>query len=59
MIVRTKKELSKSDGSHVNFYINNIVLFKKRTTPQGKVIFGPTVRSIKRKKFLSSFPGVI
>lgn len=59
MIVRSKKEIFKTDGSSIKFFTNNIVLFKKRTTPQGKVIFGPTIKSINRKKFLTSFPGVL
>lgn len=59
MVVRTKKEISKIDGTFVNFFLNSTVLFKKRTTPQGKVIFGPTVKNINRKKFLSSFPGIL
>jgi len=59
IIIRSKKESFKSDGTSVKFYINNIVLLKKRTTPQGKIIFGPTIKNIKRKKFLTSFPGII
>ena len=59
MVVRTKKEISKTDGTYINFSLNSVVLFKKRTTPQGKVIFGPTVKNINRKKFLSSFPGIL
>lgn len=59
ILVRSRKELFKTDGSVVKFSINNIVLLKKRTTPQGNVIFGPTLKNIKRKKFLTSFPGII
>jgi large subunit ribosomal protein L14 len=59
MIIRTKKEKIKVDGCFVKFKYNNIILFKKRTTPMGKEIFGPTIRDIKRKKFMNSFPGVI
>jgi large subunit ribosomal protein L14 len=59
MIVRSKKEIFRTDGSSIKFFTNNIVLFKKRTTPQGKVIFGPTIKNINRKKFLTSFPGVL
>lgn len=59
MLVRSKKEIYRVDGTGIKFFTNNIVLFKKRTTPQGKVIFGPTVKNINRKKFLTSFPGVL
>lgn len=59
IIVRTKKEVFKRDGSFVKFFYNNAVLLKKRMTPQGKEIFGPTLYNIKRKKFVSSFVGTI
>jgi large subunit ribosomal protein L14 len=59
MLIRSKKELSKIDGSSVKFFCNNVILFKKRTTPMGKEIYGPTVKDLKRKKFINSFPGVM
>jgi len=59
IIVRTRKEVFKRDGSFVKFFYNNAVLLKKRMTPQGKEIFGPTLYNIKRKKFVSSFVGTI
>ena len=42
-----------------NVFTNNIVLFKKRTTPMGKEIYGPTIKDLKRKKFINTFPGII
>lgn len=59
ILVRSKKYTSKQDGSLIKFFSNNVVLLKKRTTTQGKVIFGPTLKEIKRKKFLTSFPGIL
>ena len=59
IIVQTKKEILKNDGSYVLFKNNSIVLFKKRLTPKGKEIVGPTVSNIKRKRFLISFAGII
>ena len=59
IIVTTRKEVFKRDGSFVKFFYNNAVLLKKRMTPQGKEIFGPTLYNIKRKKFVSSFVGTI
>jgi large subunit ribosomal protein L14 len=59
IIVRTKKYISLSDGSLVRFDYNSVVLLKKRLTPEGKEIFGPIVRNFKKKKFLSSFSGLI
>jgi large subunit ribosomal protein L14 len=57
--VQTKKEVSKIDGSYVKFKFNSVVLLKKRLTPKGKEIIGPTLTNIKRKKFLASFAGII
>lgn len=59
ILIRSKKESYKRDGSFVKFFYNNVVLLKKRMTPQGKEIFGPTLYNIKRKKFVSSFVGSI
>jgi large subunit ribosomal protein L14 len=59
IIVRTKKELSIGDGSYIRFDYNSVVLLKKRLTPEGKEIFGPILRTFKKKKFLSSFSGLI
>jgi ribosomal protein L14 len=57
--VQTTKEILKRDGSYVLFKNNSIVLLKKRLTPKGKEIVGPTVSNIKRKRFLMSFAGAI
>lgn len=59
IIVRSRKEYYKRDRSSVKFIINNVVLLKKRMTPQGKEIAGPVLYNIKRKKFVSSFVGTI
>jgi large subunit ribosomal protein L14 len=59
IIVRTRKNVQISDGSYVRFNYNSAVLLKKRLTPEGKEIFGPILRNFKKKKFLSSFSGLI
>ena len=59
IIIRLKKELFIVDGSLVRFDYNSVILLKKRLTPEGKEIFGPIVRNFKKKKFLSSFSGLI
>jgi len=48
-----------SDGTAIRFDYNSVVVLKKRLTPEGKEIFGPIVRNFKKKKFLSSFTGLI
>jgi len=59
IIIHTVKSINKLDGSMLKFFNNTIVLLKKRMTPKGKEIFGPVVYNIKRKRFISSFPGII
>lgn len=59
IVVRTKKETLRRDGSWVRFDQNNVVLLKKRTTPLGGDISGPTLHSLNRKIFLQSFSGLI
>jgi large subunit ribosomal protein L14 len=59
IILRTKKETFKRDGSFVKFQENSAVLLKKRMTPQGKEVIGPILYNVKRKKFVSSFSGTI
>ena len=59
LIIRTKKNIKICDGSYVRFNYNSVIILKKRLTPEGKEIFGPIVRNFKKKKFLSSFSGLI
>jgi ribosomal protein L14 len=59
LIIRTKKETTIIDGSCVFFYSNNAVILKKRLTPEGSEIFGPIIRTFKKKKFINSFSGLI
>jgi large subunit ribosomal protein L14 len=59
IIIRTKKNILLSDGTGVRFDYNSAVVLKKRLTPEGKEIFGPIIRNFKKKKFLSSFTGLI
>jgi large subunit ribosomal protein L14 len=59
IIIRTKKNILLSDGTYVRFDYNSVVILKKRLTPEGKEIFGPITRNFKKKKFLSSFSGLI
>lgn len=59
IIVLTKKLIVKSDFSHFIFKINSCVLLKRRLTPVGKELIGPSMSVLRRKKFLYSFSGVI
>jgi len=59
IIIHTSKEVSKKDGSSFRFKVNTTVLLKKRMTPKGKELIGPVLYNIKRKRFISSFSGII
>ena len=59
ILVRTKKETLKKDGSWIKFFLNEGVILKKRTTPLGSEVCGPTIYGLRRRKFLKSFSGVL
>lgn len=52
VIVRTKKETRRSDGSYIAFDENAAVLIKNDTEPRGTRIFGPVARELREKKFM-------
>ena len=52
VIVRTKKPISRSDGSYIRFDENSAVLITKDNEPLGTRIFGPVARELRAKKFM-------
>jgi large subunit ribosomal protein L14 len=52
VIVRTKKEIQRPDGSTIRFDTNAAVLINKEGEPLGTRIFGPVVRELRAKKFM-------
>ncbi len=52
VIVRTKHELSRPDGSYIKFDTNSAVLINKDLEPIGTRIFGPVARELRAKKFM-------
>src|SRR3569832_288781 len=52
VIVRTKKELGRADGSYIRFDGNSAVLINKDNEPIGTRIFGPVARELRAKKFM-------
>jgi len=62
VIVRTRKELRRKDGSYIRFDDNAAVLINNQKEPQGTRVFGPIARELREKKFmkiLSLAPEVI
>lgn len=54
VIVRTKKETRRTDGSYIKFDENAVVLIKAadNTDPRGTRIFGPVARELRDKRFM-------
>ncbi len=52
VIVRTKKEISRTDGSSIRFDDNSAVILSKNNEPVGTRIFGPVARELRAKRFM-------
>ncbi|MBI5808731.1 MAG: 50S ribosomal protein L14 [Melioribacter sp.] len=52
VIVRTKKEVRRNDGSYIRFDENAAVLLNAQGEPRGTRIFGPVARELRDKKFM-------
>ena len=52
VIVRTKKETRRVDGSYIKFDENAAVILKTDGDPRGTRIFGPVGRELRDKKFM-------
>lgn len=52
VIVRTKKEIRRPDGSAIRFDTNAAVLIDKQGEPIGTRIFGPVTRELRAKKYM-------
>ena len=51
VVVRTRKEIRRKDGSFIKFGDNAVVLVKDDGSPIGKRIFGPIAREVKEKGY--------
>ncbi len=49
MIVRTRKEVRRKDGTYIRFDENAAVLIKDDGTPMGTRVFGPVARELREK----------
>lgn len=52
VIVRTKKENRRPDGTYIRFDENACVIINDQQQPQGTRIFGPVARELRDKKFM-------
>ena len=52
VVVRTKKEIKRADGSYIRFGENSAVLINPNNEPLGTRIFGPVARELRAKHFM-------
>lgn len=52
VIVRTKKEIKRKDGSAIRFDSNAAVLLNNSNEPRGTRVFGPVARELRNKKYM-------
>ena len=52
VVVRTKKEIRRIDGSYIRFDDNSAVLVSANREPVGTRIFGPVARELRSKGFM-------
>ena len=52
VVVRTKKEIRRPDGSYIRFDYNSAVLLTAAMEPVGTRIFGPVARELRAKNYM-------
>lgn len=52
VVVRTKKEIRRKDGTYIRFDENSVVLIDNNKEPVGTRIFGPVARELRGKNFM-------
>jgi len=52
VVVRTKKEIRRRDGSYIRFDDNAVVLLNAAEEPRGTRIFGPVARELRERDYM-------
>ena len=52
VVVRTRKEIGRADGSYIRFDDNSVVLIDPNREPIGTRIFGPVARELRARRFM-------
>lgn len=52
VVVRTKKEVRRVDGTYIKFDENAAVIIKEDKSPRGTRIFGPVARELRERDFM-------
>jgi large subunit ribosomal protein L14 len=62
VVVRTRKELRRKDGTYIRFDENAVVIISKEGVPKGTRVFGPVARELRERgyqKIISLAPDVL
>ncbi len=52
VVVRTRKEIRRRDGSYIRFDDNAVVLLDQADEPRGTRIFGPVARELRERDYM-------
>jgi large subunit ribosomal protein L14 len=52
VVVRTRKQLGRADGTYISFDENAAVLIDPQNNPRGTRIFGPVARELRERNFM-------
>ncbi|MCD6462999.1 MAG: 50S ribosomal protein L14 [Thermotogae bacterium] len=52
VIVRTRKEIRRSDGTYIRFDDNAAVVLERGNEPKGTRVFGPVAKELREKGFM-------
>jgi large subunit ribosomal protein L14 len=52
VVVRTRKEVKRADGSYIRFDDNAVVLLNANDEPRGSRIFGPVARELRDRQYM-------
>jgi len=52
VVVRTRKQIRRADGSYLRFDSNAIVIIDKENNPRGTRIFGPVARELRERNYM-------
>ena len=54
VVVRTRKEIHRPDGTYLRFDDNSAVMINNQLEPLGTRVFGPVARELRGKKFMKN-----
>src|ERR1700739_1528015 len=52
VVVRTKKPIGRTDGTHISFEENAAVIIDDQNNPRGTRVFGPVARELRERNFM-------